>query len=730
MGRIVAKNRLNTFTSRPTVALIVVLSVCLHTLSAHADKTFRRQEQVSGLFYDVQYTVKDDGSIDVKPLSTFHNGRWYNVPAGNLEVDPKTSNNKTSVQIDGKTYSVAFQLKDGRVSGTVYARLDNGKWNYSPRSATAEKPVQPSAQPSTSMPAGASAPRSARTAAKSPVVAEFKLYENALQPFGFTAHETEPLMEDGHWAYPNININASPRITDSKNSLGIGVDININGTTFTSAGVRVLGRYTGADVTAHVNADYHRDFYGSANGVAAGPLINNGVSVGANIATKTEFGPILGGLALRKASKEARKQVATRTPKKTRMMERMVEESTEKVAAKSNDSFHDTVRKLSDIKPETKNIPFTPELSSKASTAGSRGHLSVALRGNGSEGEITPPAFETAPQMATSFVMHEDAINKSVTPLLAGKKIKLGEAFKLVCSNELLKRLSFCKEMDPAAANKIVTFDAERPFHVSFLDGEMKIELNAVHEMDGMAVKATPYTIEATYAVSSDGMQRKALTVRERGGNGGNKEPESPSTKPEHAIAGLFNRAVRFIADPVEKAALNDAYSKAFREEVEFPAFEVPVKFHAENPKSNPKPVIAKRGIFVPLETKSQGGWFGASQAFCTEDMGAIGIHFQNRKTEQGHELVVTSVKAGSPAALLDIKVGDRIASYKALGEEAPTAVDSDYTNFTKRVSELASNEAADSRRMILVGTDTKGTAFNKTVALCPKNPKAISPAL
>ncbi len=110
--------------------------------------------------------------------------------------------------------------------------------------------------------------------------------------------------------------------------------------------------------------------------------------------------------------------------------------------------------------------------------------------------------------------------------------------------------------------------------------------------------------------------------------------------------------------------------------------------------------------------------------------MGAIGIHFQNRKTEQGYELVVTSVKAGSPAALLDFKVGDRIASYKAMGEGEPTAVDSDYTHFTKRVSELASNEATDSRRMILVGTDTRGTAFNKTVALCPKNPKAISPSL
>lgn len=717
------KNRVNTFMSQRSVALLVVLSVCLCTLSAHADKTFRRQERVSGLFYDVQYTLKDDGSIEVKPLSTFHNGRWYNVPAGNLEVDPKTTDNKTSVQIDGKTYSVAFVLKDGRVSGTVYARLENGAWNYSPRSATAEKPVQPKGTPSTSIaPTVSAAPRQTR---KGPVVAEFKMYENALRPFGFTAHESEPFLEDGHYAYPNINISASPRITESKNSLGIGVDINISGTTFTSAGKRVLGRYTGADVTAHVNANYHRDFYGSANGIAAGPLVNNGVSVGANIATKTEFGPILGRLALRKAGKEARKEVAQRTPVKTHMMEQMVQENTEKVAARSNESFHQTVRKLSDIKPDTKDIPFTPELSSKSATTGSRGHLSVALRENGAEKESTPPTFEVAPQMATSFVMHEDAINKSVTPLLAGKKIKLGEAFQLVCSNELLKRLSFCKEMDPAAANKVVTFDTDRPFHVSFLNGEMKIELNAVHEMEGMAVKATPYTIEATYTISSDGMQRKALTVRERNGS---KEPESPGAKPEHAIAGLFNRAVRFIADPVEKAALNDAYAKAFKEEVEFPGLKVPVRFHAENPKSNPKPVIAQHGNFVQLETKSAEGWFATSQAFCTEDMGAIGIHFQSRKTEKGYELVVTSVKAGSPAALLDIKVGDRIASYKALGEANPTAVDSDYTHFTKRVSELAASEETDSRRMILVGTDTKGTAFNKTVALCPKNPKTISP--
>jgi hypothetical protein len=701
------KNQLNTFMSRRSVALVVTLSVCVCTLSAHADKAFRRQEQVSGLFYDIQYTVKDDGSIDVKPISMFHNGRWYNVPPGNLEVDPSTTENKTAVQIDGKTYSVAFVLKDGRVSGTVYAKLENGQWNYSPRSATAEKPVPPP------------------TARKSPVVAEFKMYENALQPFGFTAHETEPFLEDGHWEHPNINISARPRITDSKNALGIGVDININGSTFTSSGVRVLGRYTGADVTAHVNADYHRDFYGSANGVAAGPLIRNGVSVGANISTKTEFGPLLGGLALRKAGKEARKQVAMRTPVKTRKMEQRVQESTEKAAARSNESFHDTVRKLSDIKPDTKDVPFTPELSSKSSTAGSRGHLSVALRENGGERESTPPAFEVAPQMATSFVLHEDAINKSVTPLLAGKKIKLGEAFKLVCSSELLKRLSFCKEMDPAAANKIVTFDTDRPFHVSFLNGEMKVELNAVHEVEGMAVKATPYTIEATYTVNADGMQRKALTVRERNGN---KEPESPGAKPEHAIAGLLNRAVRFIADPVEKAALNDAYAKAFKEKVEFPGLKVPVKFHSENPKTNPKPNIAQHGNFVPLEAKSAEGWFAASQAFCTDDMGAIGIYFQNRKTERGYELVITSVKPGSPAALLDIKVGDRIASYKAIGEENPTPIDSDYTHFTKRVSELAGSEATDSRRMILVGTDTKGTAFNKTVALCPKNPKTLSP--
>jgi hypothetical protein len=722
MGAKIMKNRMNTLMSRRSVALVVVFSVCLYTFSAHADKTFRRQERVSGLFYDVQYTVKDDGSIEVKPIATFHNGRWYNVRAGNLEVDPRTTDNKTAVQIDGKTYSVAFLLKDGRVSGTVYAKLENGKWDYSPRAATEEKTVQPTVPPSNASPSTASPGRTG--ARKGPVVAEFKMYENALKPFGFTAHETEPLLEDGHYAYPNINISASPRITDSTNSLGIGVDININGSTFSSAGKKVLGRYTGADVTAHVNADYHRDFYGSANGIAAGPLINNGVSVDANIQTKTEFGPILGGLARRKAGREARKQIAMRTPKKTRMMERMVQENTEKVAARSNESFHDTVRKLSDIKPDTKGIPFTPELSSKSSTSGARGHLSVALRGNGSEKQVTPPAFEAAPQMATSFVMHEDAINKSVTPLLAGKRIQLGEAFKLVCSNELLKRLSFCKEMDPEAANKIVTFDADRPFHVSFLNGEMKIELNAVHEVEGMSVKATPYTIEATYTISSDGMQRKALTVRERNGN---KEPESPGAKPEHAIAGFFNRAVRFIADPVEKAALNDAYANAFKENVEFPGFNVPVKFHAENSKSNPKPNIALQGNFVPLETKSDEGWFAASQAFCTDDMGAIGIHFQNRKTEQGYELVITSVKPGSPAALLDIKVGDRIASYKVLGEESPTAVDSDYTRFTKRVAELAATEATDARRMILVGTDTKGTAFNKTVALCPKNPKTVS---
>lgn len=713
---------MNTFTSKRSVLFIGVLCVCLCTLSAHADKTFRRQERVSGLFYDVQYTVKDDGSIEVKPIATYHNGRWYNVPAGNFDVDPKTTDSKTTVQIDGQTYSVAFALRDGRVAGKVYAKLEKGQWDYSPRAATVDKIVQPTVPPSTPSRSTNSPARAG--AHKGSVVAEFKMYENALKPFGFTAHETERLLEDGHYAYPDINISASPKITDSNNSLGIGVDINVNGNTFTSAGKRVLGRYTGADVTAHVNANYHRDFYGSANGIAAGPLINNGVNVSANIRTKTEFGPALAGLAQRKARREARKEIASRTPKKTQMMERMILENTEKVASRSNESFHDTVRKLSDIKLDTKDIPFTPELSSKSSTPSTRGHLSVALRENGLEKEIAPPAFEVTPQIATSFVMHEDAINKSIVPLLAGEKIKLGEAFKLVCSNELLKRLSFCKEMDPAAANKVVTFDADRPFHVSFQNGEMKIELNAVHEVEGMAVKATPYTIEATYTVTADGMQRKALTVRERSGN---KEPESPGAKPEHAIAGLFNRAVRFIADPVEKAALNDAYAKAFKENVEFPGVNVPVRFHAENPKSNPKPSISQHGNFVPLETKSAEGWFAASHAFCPEDMGAIGIHFQNRRTEKGYELVITSVKPGSPAALLDIKVGDRIASYKALGEENPTAVDSDHNHFTNRVAELAATEATDSRRMILVGTDIKGTAFSKTVALCPKNPKTVS---
>ena len=185
---------------------------------------------------------------------------------------------------------------------------------------------------------------------------------------------------------------------------------------------------------------------------------------------------------------------------------------------------------------------------------------------------------------------------------------------KIICDNNLTKKLAFCQEkMTEKMAGTTVLFDEENPFKISFKDDQVRVEINAVHS--NSLADGNPYKIETVYLVNDDGLKRQSVKVTPRS-SGGSQAPtpelaDKEPKKEDHAgagVIGFFNSAYRFLADPAEKKMLEDAYGDAFKTEVDFPNIALPNVVHADNPKAGGTSKMVAASSYVPLEAKSEKG--------------------------------------------------------------------------------------------------------------------------
>jgi hypothetical protein len=599
--------------------------------SAHAlAETTQRVETINGVRYTVQYSLQPDGKLKVLPTHILSTTGWvYLGDNSKFKVDPKHLKGQGSlISINGRSFSVRFSDSNGRTLGEPYAEWKNGKWEYiEPSSPANDAATRSEAIPSQKEAASASVQKSnSDSASKAVPVASFRVYQPAVKSFSASANETQPYLEDGHWVYPNINLNAQARIADSPNSIHLDVTVGVSGEANSSGGKRVLGRMSGANVTTYPSAATRRSIYMSQSGVTAGPSQTLYNQMPYTVQPYTEFRmPLLRRGALRKARQQAQSQVQAKIPQQQGKLIGQLNRGVDEAVDKVNQNIRQGLTQLSGFSEELQNngatLPFGVHLSSKSGDTG--GYAEVTLTGPASTAIKPQPTLPVTSKTAASLQLHEQAVNEAIAPLLAGKRINLGEAIRLICNHRFMQRFDICEKPDPTAEKTELEFDDTEPFRIRFQDNQVKLELNAAHHVaDLSAVNA--HRVEITYAVTPAGLRRKSIVATARNAasaseathttkqstentpSGTHAEPK-PSTS--SAALSFFNQALRSFASPVEKMAIETAYSRELRENVEFPEVKVPSQIHVQNAKAGGAPNVVGHSGFRPVKTVAADGW-------------------------------------------------------------------------------------------------------------------------
>jgi len=679
--------------------------------------TFRKVERVGGQTYTIEYTMGENGALTATPTAILNNrGGWNMFTPGQAKIDPARITQKLITSVNGRLYSVRFSGSNSTLAAEPYAVDDSGVW----RSLDV-----PSAKKDPEVMGGKT------KAPKSSSVGEFRIYQSALEPFGSTFTETTKFREQGEQndVYPNLTARATVVPLDSANTANFELRTTINGTAWTrgSDGRR---RETSAEVTTTVNANFKRNVTATPTSVTGGP-ISGSVNMTPYIDPHSEriLKRIAEGVAYRTALAEYRQK----EPKKKAQMRQEVLAATDQALASTSKAMQNGIKELSGLGDVAKEIPLKSKLFSSAS--GPRGgSTGVGLELNDGAERSERPLVERPQQAVGSLFLHEDALNASIAPQLAGKRINIREAMKLICAHKLTKKLSFCnEEQKEKPLDAELLFDKDHPFKISFRDGQVKIELNAVHAVNFGGVeegkqakeddlfKGNPYRIEVIYDIRPDRLVRKSVKLEERPQGFSNEDWKKAASNPSHAAGLLFGRAARYLASPKEKEELMKEYTKAFKEQAEFPIVSLPTSFHADNPKAGGKPRMVGAASYLPLETVSKDGWFGATLLMCTPGMEPLGVQFRVLTEQQKEKLYLSSVTKGSPADLAGLKPGDRITSYSVDGNEEKVAISKDQKVFQAAVAKSASEKEAGKRLMTFEGVNTEGVAFSVQVALCPK---------
>jgi hypothetical protein len=592
----------------------LLIPLCFLCSIAFADETHRLVQRIKGVQYLVEYRVSADGSVSVEPTHIQTTTGWVSIDKGTAFAASDSKGTEQVVRLGEREMSVRFS-QNGlmKVAGEVYAvKGQAGDWVPGNQSGPARKSSAPSKKQDFSQAQGTQ---------KATTVAEFRLYDPAVRGVSMTSRETRPRVEGKVTQYPNIQFSVSPRINDSSNSLSVGIQVGLTGTSQATDGeVGPLGKWTGATVNSQISGRYDRDFYLNRDGVSSGPLrgqakITPHISVGTQVRA-----PLLKGVAKRVAARRANGEVASKLPVKQQELTAEVERSTSEAASSANELIQKNMSQLSRFS-FARDIPLDLRFSSHANN-GAPGYLAATLSTKQPFDTAERPDLNVPGQVATLYI-NQNAINEVISPLLSGEEINLGEAMKRICSDPLMQQLPICaQKLDPDIEKLVVVFDKDKPFDIQFEGGKVSVSLNLSHDVlqEGkgskeVAFKGSPYSIVSTYSVSAQGLKRNSVRTEPRDVSA--VASAEPKKEGSHSSLGFLNRALRATAKSVagiaEQSKVRDAYEKAFEKKIDFKRVALPQSVHVENPSAKGTPVVTQRREYYPSQVKAENGWFAMS---------------------------------------------------------------------------------------------------------------------
>ncbi len=571
----------------------------------------------------------------------------------------------------------------------------------------------------------------AQPGATSGSVAEVTLYDSFLRQFGMSGTEPKVSQVNGHDVYSTISYSASPVTANSNNQIQFNLNVRLDGNS-TGTGVQPVGRKhsAGATVNTTIAGDFTKPVHMTADGVYPGALLGT-PSLNYSVSTFNDLG--LGRrIAHRRAARQANAETQAQIPIQKNEIRNEVSGSTDDAINQANETFTQQMKKLSPLISDPKTFPFSSALSSRVTGADAWGFMKWELKGEGRERGVKP-SLENPHQAASVSYMNEELIEKTLTPRLKGKQMKMITVHEILCDGKFGTVLKFCEEkMDEKTANASILFDEDEPLKIKFDKGSIRLTLNAIHQLhkeakadeqlftepakpEELRFKGLPYAIETTYKVRGAHLDRTSLRVTDRSG-----VTEKPDWKHEESKK-KERGALQLYLDEAERVTLTATYGNAFKKRVDIEPVSFPVNWTGKGMGPNKTKEMAMAGSMFPLEVKAENGWLGFSNYFCREGMPPLGVNYQEIKYGNGAKgLRLTQVLEGSPALLAGLRTGDTIWFFKNAGAGEFTQVGNPNEEFGDLASAAGKGKSLEDRSMQVKGVDASGKEFERAISVCP----------
>ncbi|MCB0405393.1 MAG: hypothetical protein KDD51_11460 [Bdellovibrionales bacterium] len=580
-------------------------------------------------------------------------------------------------------------------------------------------------------------------------VAEVRFYDNLLDLMAVSTHETTEYWDEDAYITPDVYLSAKPQILDSNNTMQVRLGISLSGTALGHGSQWVTRKkWSSADVQSQISGDLYKDLFVTPERIFSGALRGTPDVHFWVVQTSNNFRG-LSRFVHKRTAKKASRDTAAKLPQKKARMKAEINAAANTAVVRANGALRTQLAQVEALVEGTVNLPYQTQFSSRAPSGGLRGRLQARFTANDHKDRGALPSMDNIHQPASAFFLHESAIEDTISPQLAGKELRLSEVHKILCSQNFSKALDFCnKEMDQQTRDTGIVFDKNNPFDISFENNQIKIQLHAIHHLhkkdskaegvlseppkaDELSFQGSPYTIEILYDVRGSRVQRKHVKILPRAVEEQEKEPEekpesnsvaSEASKAVHSAGRYFSRSFQaLLIAPEEQRRLQSAYEEAFREQIDIPTIPLAFGLNVENPKSGGQPTVSRHGSLLPLESKTDSGYFMLTSYACTENMGAIGITFNPIRTPNGYRLEIGNVVPGSPAALVGLKSGDRIESYQGTGDTGLIPFhSSDYKDFLSSVRNTAAQSDLEKRELVLKGQTSSGREWQYSLTACP----------
>ncbi len=530
--------------------------------------------------------------------------------------------------------------------------------------------------------------------------------------------------EEKVWIYPSLDIDIMPTIRTANGQISIDINASIKGTANSGKEVHLRRNTIGASTESMIEATFSKPIYITGKGIIQGELKGDPI-IQTTINTYNTFRfPLFSRIAHRRAAREAKASVQRREAKSKAELKDEIEKKLSDALNKVQNEILSTIAKIT---PTSENeTPFSINLKSQN---GNNGFIEIKLIDNNNK--TSPPQKVHKNQAASSIALKEEALEKSLSKLLAGKEMRIRDLKKILCDSILNKTLNFCKKLEKAEPSDFLSilFDENHPVDIDFKNNNISIRLNAIYQIhnseiltsnygpllrrptepDKLIYGNVPYVVEFTYALKDSEATLTHLSVREN--------------KKEENSVNHFLKITRptEMMNPVIKKQIESKFKAFLKDKIEYPPIIIPTKIKTESPDSEKREIV-ENGTLFSSEIFAKDGWFYIETYFCKNNNQALGISFNTIKDSNSNvAYIITEVSENSPAYFNGLKKGDVISGF---GEKENEIInlDEDYSNFLKFISNKAHKKTAKERIIFLKGKDNKGNHFLKEIILCPRS--------